>query len=626
MFRINVKEKFAHVMSRLQFLLKSNWKHVSPLPIPDMVLLENMSSDLVVSLNLAEKLTSKYEVARLTLALTLKMGDAGTIHLIGIGSRYWKDPTLSFDQAMAAGMTYKGFQVDFAHATSSGTMPGRFSNLSETVQISITYLQQQLPAKDGSGLRWCNYILSLPQKYNRYSHLLGLPNWFSDQCIEGIIQEIKESRKLVNIAQPGEQEKATAPKLPLLEYRDESGYLSNVDNITLNFNKVVIKDGKNEQNDHNGEGRNGNQTEEARAMRNSKNYLGARRKNFEAGNEDNLLDNSVPSMPSQELLMPRHISPPRHLPTAPQFPAQPYPWQHLAENPGWSRHQQQQSVQVDWHDFAGLQEQMKEQVKFAELQENIEKAIDRRTTNRRENLYEEINDKAPPTIKPLYHFEMPNHYKHVFEKPPMTSTPARSQSSGFKEAGKEQETPRDTERSLETTSWSGLSFLGPRFPSLPPSSDDTHAPRVEEKRQIESLRQITENELKTITNLEGEIHESIYGTRTNQAPCSLLTDHQVMAASQCPSLLPGSLKERIQVMHQVLEMMQKTKNNHIDTLKYLQERGTQHVRAHEPDDENDGGWDAPNDNEEERRRISARLAGKSKHDYNQLNRRGFQEY
>ena len=99
-----------------------------------------------------------------------------------------------------------------------------------------------------------------------------------------------------------------------------------------------------------------------------------------------------------------------------------------------------------------------------------------------------------------------------------------------------------------------------------------------------------------------------------------------MAATECPSLLPGSLKDRIQVMHQILEMMQKTKNNHIDTLKYLQERGTQNVRAHEPDGQNDDGWDAPDDNEEEKRRISARLAGKTKHDYNQLNRRGFQKY
>ena len=169
--------------------------------------------------------------------------------------------------------------------------------------------------------------------------------------------------------------------------------------------------------------------------------------------------------------------------------------------------------------------------------------------------------------------------------------------------------------------------MGPRFPSLPPSPSDNHTPRIEERKMVESLRQITEDELKTITHLEGDIHESIYGSRTNQAPCSLLTDHQVIAASQYPSLLPGTIKERIEIMHQVLDMMQQTKNHHIDTLKHLQGRGTQQAKeTHEHDDENDAGWDRPDDDEQERRRISNRLAGKSRHDYNQLHRRGFQEY
>ena len=302
-------------MTRLQFLLTSQWKNVSPLPIPDMIQLNNMASEVVVSLNLADKLAGKYETARLMLALKLKMGEAGVIHLIGIGYRSWDDPTLPLDQAMSAGMNYKGFQLDFAHATSSGTMPGRFSALSETVQISITYLQKQMQEKNGQGLCWCNFILSLPPKYNCVLNELNLPNWFSDQCLEGIIQDIKKSRQLVNIAQPGDQEKGSAPQLPPLQVRDESGHLKNIENITLNFNKVVIKDGKNEQNDYNGEGRSENMSEAALAMRNSKNYLGARRKDLKTRDEHDLLSNTVPSMPSQELLMPRHVTPPRQPPT-----------------------------------------------------------------------------------------------------------------------------------------------------------------------------------------------------------------------------------------------------------------------------------------------------------------------
>ena len=139
MFRLIIKEKLLHVMTRLQFLLTSQWKNVNPLPIPDVIQLTNMSSEVVVSLNLADKLTSKYETARFMLALKLMMGEAGIIYLIGIGYRSWDDPTLPLDQAMSAGMNYKGFQLDFAHATSSWTMPGRFSALSEIVQISITY-------------------------------------------------------------------------------------------------------------------------------------------------------------------------------------------------------------------------------------------------------------------------------------------------------------------------------------------------------------------------------------------------------------------------------------------------------------------------------------------------------
>ena len=153
MYRLNITEKFAHVLSRLQFLLTSNWK-VTPVPLPNNIELEDISPNLVASLKLADKLNSKYKVSELTLALTFKMGDANTVYLLGIGERNWMNPTLSFDQASAAGLTYKGFQINIANSTSTGTMPGRLSNVSETVQIGIGCLQQQLPAQDGSGTLW----------------------------------------------------------------------------------------------------------------------------------------------------------------------------------------------------------------------------------------------------------------------------------------------------------------------------------------------------------------------------------------------------------------------------------------------------------------------------------------
>ena len=405
MFRLVIKEKLLHVMTRLQSLLASQWKNVSPLPIPDMLHLNNMASDVVASLNLADKLTSRYETARLMLGLKLKMGEAGVIHLIGVGYRCWDDPTLPLDQAMSTGMQYKGFQLDFAHASSSGTMPGRFSAMSETVQVSITYLQKQMKEEAGPALRWCDFIISLPPIYNSVLNQLHLPNWFSHQCLEGIIQDIKKSRKLVNITQPGDQEQVAPPKLPPLQVRDESGHLKNIENITVNFNKVVIKDGKSEPDDskqHFLQGRtshgystdsaktnsapsgvrSGVHSEEAFSMRNSRNYLGARRKDsdLDTRNEHDLLDNNVPSMPAQELLLPRHVTPPRFPPTAPQFPAQPYPWQNLSENPGWTKHQQQEQVKVDWHDFAGLQEQVKEQTNLLNCKKTLKKPLTREQT------------------------------------------------------------------------------------------------------------------------------------------------------------------------------------------------------------------------------------------------------
>ena len=74
------------------------------------------------------------------------------------------------------------------------------------------------------------------------------------------------------------------------------------------------------------------------------------------------------------------------------------------------------------------------------------------------------------------------------------------------------------------------------------------------------------------------------------------------------------------MMRQILEMMENKKKEHTATLKYLQDRNN--VRD-EHDDQDVDSWDAPDDNEEERRRISSRLQNKTKHDYHKMNRRGF---
>ena len=186
--------------------------------------------------------------------------------------------------------------------------------------------------------------------------------------------------------------------------------------------------------------------------------------------------------------------------------------------------------------------------------------------------------------------------------------------------------------------WSGLKFLGPRFPSLErdeandlvPRADGDLLPRIADKKKIESLRELTEEQLKEITSLEGEIHENIYQTRRNQPPCSLLANPNIMAATQCPELLPGDMKDKIKNMREILDLMETTKSKHLETLRYLQRRPHQNVEDHGHDNNSNSGWDDDDDDGQvqQSHRASNRLANKDRLDYRTINRRGFshQEY
>ena len=113
MYWLVIKDKLLHVITKLQFLMTSQWKNVNALPIPDNIQLNNVAPEVIASLNISDKLAGKYETARLMLVLRLKMGENGVIQLLGIGCRSWDQPTLSLDQAMTAtaGMEYKSFQL-----------------------------------------------------------------------------------------------------------------------------------------------------------------------------------------------------------------------------------------------------------------------------------------------------------------------------------------------------------------------------------------------------------------------------------------------------------------------------------------------------------------------------------
>merc|ERR1719370_1871852 len=133
--------------------------------------------------------------------------------------------------------------------------------------------------------------------------------------------------------------------------------------------------------------------------------------------------------------------------------------------------------------------------------------------------------------------------------------------------------------------------------------------------------------------LEGNIHETIYNTRENQPPCSLLADQNVIAASQCPQLLPGDNKQKINSMKEILDLMEEKKQNHIQTLQWLQKQPLHKIKELVKENGN-GAWDTVENDEEttddvddndddddindwvqEVQRASARLASKTRIDY-----------
>ena len=279
-----------------------------------------------------------------------------------------------------------------------------------------------------------------------------------------------------------------------------------------------------------------------------------------------------------------------------------------------------------------------------------------------ENQYEEIlDDPAPDFHDHKLHVKMPDNFKPLVEKPSK-----QTRQPQFNRApGNERHTfhnislpPPDLHPSLGAAptvhkppsdqlsgspEWSGLTFCGPRFPSLEKDLviDKDILPRIVDKKKIEVLRQLTEEQLREITVLEGNIHETIYNTRENQPPCSLLANQNVISASQCPQLLPGNTKEKIKSMKEILGLMEEKKQDHIETLQWLQKQP--HHKIKELVNENgSGAWDTIDDNEEntdndddadddddddndgaqEHHRASARLATKSRINYKKMNKIG----
>ena len=297
-------------------------------------------------------------------------------------------------------------------------------------------------------------------------------------------------------------------------------------------------------------------------------------------------------------------------------------------------------------------QQQQEKVEHERFKSNITAVINKRVNVMTENQYEEIPDANPDCSQKL-HVKMPDGTKPLIGQPPrITKQPSNLAlpppdfHPPLGAASMVNEAPVD--QACESPEWSGLRFCGPRFPSLEKVlvndkniSPNQEARKIVDKQQIEVLRKITEDQLREITNLEGNIHEKIYNTRENQPPCSLLANQNIISASQCPQLLPGDNKEKIKSMKEILALMEEKKQDYVATLRWLQKQP--HYKIKELVDENSkGAWDAVSNDEEDNdddavddddgngsrdydqneNRASDRLANKRRIDYKLMHRKG----
>ena len=143
-------------------------------------------------------------------------------------------------------------------------------------------------------------------------------------------------------------------------------------------------------------------------------------------------------------------------------------------------------------------------------------------------------------------------------------------------------------------------YLGPRFPSLGPPGTE----KRDYKAEVDNLHQLVNEELTNVHRLEGDIAVEIYGNRDILAPCSLLDNPDVVAATSYPLLLSRDAKTQVQVMRDVLILMEKTKSHDKKVLKQLQE-GPQEEPQEEPQHQSD------------------RLRSKPRKDYKMFNRFGY---
>ena len=142
MFRITISDTFGHVISRLQKIVTDETK-TNPAMLPKNVTLEEVTKK--VTNDLKRKTDSIYSEKELTVVVTFDVEDNGDINLLGVTKRSWEFPTLSYEEALQFGVTYKCFHLPVAKAvTPSPRLKEKFENVCEILHIVKTPTQPQL--------------------------------------------------------------------------------------------------------------------------------------------------------------------------------------------------------------------------------------------------------------------------------------------------------------------------------------------------------------------------------------------------------------------------------------------------------------------------------------------------
>ena len=179
LYRLIVRDKMEHIIQQLQRNLISQINSAQPLPVPDFLNLQETTLEEIATMGFKD-FSDKYETMKILFQLRLKLSDTGTILLVGAARRNWYEPTVPADQLQLLGNDWRSFEIGLIKCDTVKKLPPRFSALSETIILTITYLQHLVDQA------WCDYIMNLAMLQSRCEEdiRIKLPCWCSDETFK----------------------------------------------------------------------------------------------------------------------------------------------------------------------------------------------------------------------------------------------------------------------------------------------------------------------------------------------------------------------------------------------------------------------------------------------------------